>query len=74
MCKNSADRNKTVASLEGRQDLDESRAVSFSENLATTYSISDLYEFVKMFDEEFTPAPEISPITYEIKEKISINI
>ena len=52
---------KNVAdNLEGRQDFDESRAVSFDETSATTYSIADLYGFVKTFDKDFVPAPEVS--------------
>lgn len=51
---------KVTKNLEGRQDFDESRAVSFDEISATTYSISDLYGFVKTFDKEFSPAPETS--------------
>ena len=51
---------KAADNLEGRQDLDESRAVSFDETSATTYSIADLYGFVKTFDKEFSPAPEVS--------------
>ena len=53
---------KVAENPEGRQDFDESRAVSFSENLATKYSLADLYNFVKRFDKDFTPAPEISPM------------
>ncbi len=29
---------------------------------ATTYSIADLYDFVKTYDKKFTPAPKISPL------------
>ena len=29
---------------------------------ATTYSIADLYDFVKTYDKKFTPAPEVSPL------------
>ncbi len=29
---------------------------------ATTYSIADLYDFVKTYDKDFTSAPEISPL------------
>ena len=46
---------KAAENPEGRQDFDESRAVSFSENLATKYSISDLFDFVKTYDKEFKP-------------------
>ncbi len=52
---------KVAENLEGRQDFDESRAVSFSENPATKYSISDLYHLVKYYDKEFTVADEVSP-------------
>ena len=53
---------KVAENPEGRQDFDESRAVSFSENLATICSVADLYNFVKSFDKDFTTAPEISPV------------
>ena len=51
---------KAADNLEGRQDFEESRAVSFDETSATTYNIADLYEFVKTYDDEFSPAPEVS--------------
>ena len=43
---------KVAKNPEGRQDYKESRAVSFVENLATTYSIADLYEFVNRIEEK----------------------
>lgn len=51
---------KVARELEGRQDFEESRAVSLSENSATTYSIAELYSFVKVYDKEFTAAHDVS--------------
>ena len=39
------------------------RGAESTNNVSTTvYSISDLYGFVKKFDNEFSPAPEVNPV------------
>ena len=37
-------------------------AESTNDVSTTVYSISDLYGFVKKFDNEFSPAPEVNPV------------
>ena len=51
---------KKVATVGGRTASQSLLGVSTSDNVATTYSIADLYSFVKRYDKDFTPAREVS--------------
>ena len=50
-----------VADLSGGRTSEKTRSGgSTNGKSTTTYSISDLYGFVKTFDKDFTPVPEVS--------------
>ena len=52
---------KKVADITGGRTFEDTRSGGSTDGKSTTtYSISDLYSFVKQFDKEFTPAPEVS--------------
>lgn len=51
-----------VATVGGRTADQSLHGVSTVDNIATKYSVSDLYGFVKQYDKEFTSAPEVNPL------------